>query len=163
VDDSNVHRLVAMYYNAPSPAIPIKLGQQHDPWNSRQLNGSVQPTSPGYAVYTNGIHSHQQPHHAHSMSIPSVYSQADQLGSYRTSSPNGTPGSQVIGSPHWQQQLLKAEVRPPIVVLFSHITSRLPLFSRVGRPRLHIIELGHPPWLLATLPRLSLLSRTRIE
>jgi hypothetical protein len=101
-------RLPPMYYNAPSAAIPIKLGQQHDPWN-RQLNG-VQPTSPGYAVYTNGVHSHQQPHHAHSMSIPSVYSQPDQLGSYRTASPNGTPGSQVIGSPHWQQQLLKAEV-----------------------------------------------------
>jgi hypothetical protein len=128
-----------MYYNQPTAAIPIKLS--HDPWSVNNpanirpihnhsghqhqhhqphaaLNGAGgsqpslnQPGSPGYAVYTNGIHHPpQHPTHQHSLSIPSSYGQPEPH-QYRTQTPNGTPNSQVIGSPHWQQQIMKAEVR----------------------------------------------------
>jgi CCR4-NOT transcription complex subunit 6 len=109
---------MAMYYNTPAPTIPVKLGQ-HDPWQ-RQLNGP-QPPSPAYPVYTNGIHNHHHPQppqqhgHQHSLSIPTTFaSQQDNLV-LRPATPGAAAAAaaaqQALGSPHWQQQMMKAEVR----------------------------------------------------
>src|ERR1700761_1957808 len=110
-----------MYYNAGSPQVLSKPAQQHDPWSQPLQPGPTnpQPPSPAYPVYPH--HSHQlsngilvsqiQPPaqgHNHSLSLQSAFSQQDPSLAIRPPSPNGNVVPQ---SPHWQHQMMKAEVR----------------------------------------------------
>lgn len=127
----------AMYYPQQSPGIGHKLANHHDQssWPrshhpvlgppGSQPNVGPPPQSPGYAIYTNGNVNPMQhhPHHAHPLPPMQHHHHQNSLTHY-PSPPNGhsmqqhaitqgspaSVGSQII-PPHWQQQLLKCEVR----------------------------------------------------
>jgi CCR4-NOT transcription complex subunit 6 len=133
-----------MYYPQQSPAITHKLATHHDqnPWSRQHHpvlappgsqpavvpNVGPPPTSPGYAIYTNGQVNpiqHHPSHISHPISHSSIqHHHSNSLGHY-PSAPNGHSNHQPIvisqGSPasvpgqvtssNWQQQLLKCEVR----------------------------------------------------
>jgi len=128
-----------MYYPQQSPGIAHKLPNHHDqsPWGrSHPVLGppgpqpavGPPPTSPGYAIYTNGNVNplqHHPGHHPHPLTghPPLQHHQHQNSLSHYPDPPNGhtlphTIGqgspigssSQQIISPHWQQQLLKCEV-----------------------------------------------------
>lgn len=130
-----------MYYpQSQSPAITHKLPNHHEqsPWSRPHpgvlgppgsQNVGPPPTSPGYALYTNGSMQHPHAHHPHALSghhPPMQHHQHQNSLSHYPSPPNGhsmhsqhigqgSPGSaasQII-TPQWQQQLLKCEVRHP--------------------------------------------------
>jgi CCR4-NOT transcription complex subunit 6 len=140
-----------MYYPQQSPGgIAHKLPNHHDqsPWGrshpvlgppGTQPSVGPPPTSPGYAIYTNGnvnAIQHHPGHHPHPLTgHPTLQHHHHQNSlSHYPSPPNGhtiqphaiSQGSPVgsssqIITPHWQQQLLKCEVR----VSLSFITVRV--------------------------------------
>jgi CCR4-NOT transcription complex subunit 6 len=134
-----------MYYpQSQSPAIAHKLPSHHDqsPWTRPHQvigppgsqNVGPPPGSPGYAIYTNGsMQQHPHAHHPHLSGHhpPMQHHQHQNSLSHYPSPPNGhlhsqhggqgSPGStssQII-TPHWQQQLLKCEVRHRFLILYS--------------------------------------------
>jgi CCR4-NOT transcription complex subunit 6 len=134
-----------MYYPQQSPGIAHKLPTHHDqsPWGRSHVlgppgaQGVPPPPSPGYAMYTNGAHSSMQPisaHHPHQLAghpppLSHHHHHHNSITHY-SSPPNGQPHQQhVVGqgspgqansqlmTPHWQQQLLKCDVRYPRIFL----------------------------------------------
>jgi hypothetical protein len=112
----------AMYYPQQSPGIAHKLSSTHpdpSPWARPTHPYGPPPPSPGYPLYTNGsMPHHMQSLHHHQNSIshypspPSNGVSVNVLGQ-TLGVGQGSPGSassQII-TPHWQQQLLKCEVR----------------------------------------------------
>lgn len=126
-----------MFYPQQSPAVAHKHPSHHDqsPWSRTHhpvlgppasQNIGPPPASPGFPLYTNGSVNPMQHHpaHPHALSHPPIpHHQHQNSLSHYPSPPNGhihtqhmgsgSPGSaasQII-SPHWQQQLLKCEVR----------------------------------------------------
>ena len=113
----------AMYYPQQSPGIAHKLSSTHpdpSPWARPTHPFGPPPPSPGYPLYTNGnIPHHLQSIHHHQNSISHYPSPPSNGGvsvnvlGQTISVGQGSPGSassQII-TPHWQQQLLKCEVR----------------------------------------------------
>jgi hypothetical protein len=113
----------AMYYPQQSPGIAHKLSSTHpdpSPWARPTHPFGPPPPSPGYPLYTNGnIPHHMQSLHHHQNSISHYPSPPSNGGvsvnvlGQSLSVGQGSPGStssQII-TPHWQQQLLKCEVR----------------------------------------------------
>lgn len=126
----------AMYYPQQSPGIAHKLASHHDQssWPrphhpvlgppGSQPSAGPPPPSPGYAIYTNGNVNPMQHHPHHPHPLPMQHHHHQNSLSHYPSPPNGhshqqhvlsqgspaSAGGQII-SPHWQQQLLKCEVR----------------------------------------------------
>ncbi|KAF8588647.1 hypothetical protein K439DRAFT_1334624 [Ramaria rubella] len=128
-----------MYYNAPppanSPGLQHKLSSPHDQsiWSrahhpvlsnpAATSNQPQGPQSPGYNVYANGAsvlhhpaqlpHPPPHPHHQHHNSLHQIFpptppNQNAQQVSLRSGSPVSNP--QIVGNPHWQSQMIKAEL-----------------------------------------------------
>jgi len=113
----------AMYYPQQSPGIAHKLSSTHpdpSPWARPTHPYGPPPPSPGYPLYTNGTMPHhmQSLHHhqnsiSHYPSPPSNGGVSVNVLGQTLGVGQGSPGSassQII-TPHWQQQLLKCEVR----------------------------------------------------
>jgi CCR4-NOT transcription complex subunit 6 len=111
-----------MYFPQQSPSVAPKLPHHDQTWNrSHPSLGPQQPIgpipqSPGYAIYTNGVgtpmhHPHMptMQHHHHQNSLSHFPSPPN--GHILAGSPAAQSGQ--IVTPHWQQQLLKCEVRHP--------------------------------------------------
>lgn len=131
-----------MYYPQQSPGINPKLANPHDqsPWTrphhpilvapGSQSSVGPPPPSPGYALYANGSVNPLQHHPGHHpLSHPPLQHHHHNSLTHYPSPPNGTSHPQhpyAQGSPasvngqimsqHWQQQLLKCEVRQHLVL-----------------------------------------------
>jgi hypothetical protein len=125
-----------MYYSQQSPGIAHKLPDQ-SPWSRTphpvlgppgpSANIGLPPQSPGYPLFTNGnvnhLHSLPTPHphipiqahHHHQNSLSHMPSPPHQQNQHPIGPQNDSPGSitgaQPIMTQHWQNQLLKCEVR----------------------------------------------------
>ena len=117
-----------MYYPQQSPGISHKLANHHDnsPWRlpilvqqqGQQSSVGPPPPSPGYALYTNGLQHHPGHHplthppiqHHHQNSIPHYPSPPNAHAHQQHLLTQGSPATPII-TPHWQQQLLKYEVK----------------------------------------------------
>ena len=178
-----------MYYNAPppanSPGLQHKLSSSHDqsiwsrahhpvlPNPTSTPNQPPGPQSPGYSVYVNGTpglhhpaqlaHPPPHPHHQHHNSLHQIFhpptppSQNTQQVQMRQSSP--TSSAQIVGNPHWQSQMIKAEVSPfpyPNSLILTSATTA----SYVVNQTPHIIVPVLPPWLPEILPKPLSPSRT---
>jgi CCR4-NOT transcription complex subunit 6 len=136
-----------MYYPQQSPGIKLAGHHDQNPWSRQHLSTALvppgsqsavgpPPPSPGYALYTNGSTAplqHHPAHHPHPLTVhpPLQHHHHHQNSlSHYPSPPNGhshqqhhfstgspTSVSTQIISPHWQQQLLKCEVRPHAKIL----------------------------------------------
>ena len=119
----------AMYYPQQSPGIAHKLSSTHpdpSPWARPTHPFGPPPPSPGYPLYTNGsMPHHMQSLHHHQNSISHYPSPPSNGGvtvnvlGQTLGVGQGSPGSassQII-TPHWQQQLLKCEVRRCLLAL----------------------------------------------
>jgi CCR4-NOT transcription complex subunit 6 len=142
-----------MYYPQQSPGLSHKLPNHHDqsPWGrshpvlgppGAQPSVGPPPTSPGYAIYTNGnvnAMQHHPVHHPHPLTghPPLQLHHHQNSLSHYPSPPNGhtlQPHAIGQGSPvgantqiisaQWQQQLLKCEVR---VTYFKYNHAELPV------------------------------------
>jgi CCR4-NOT transcription complex subunit 6 len=163
-----------MYYPQQSPGISHKLPNHHDqnPWPrphhpvlgppGQQPNVGPPPPSPGYAIYTNGNVNPMQhlPHHPHPLPPMQHHHHQNSLSHYPSPPnghtmqqhvlPQGSPASsagQVI-SPHWQQQLLKCEVRSAYIhhpLMFSY--SFFFVHRRFALPAHLITVLARVQWL----------------
>src|ERR1700722_12150724 len=128
-----------MYYPQQSPGIAQKLPTHHDPSPWSRSHHPVlgppgtqpgPPPSPGYPLYTNGTHNPMQqhpahlphpltghppqmPHHHHHTSISHFSSPPNGQSHQQHGASQASPGnaSTQLMAPHWQQQLLKCEVR----------------------------------------------------
>lgn len=129
-----------MYYNPPqsSPGLSHKLANHHDsPWNRSHhpVLGAPGPNaisspqaSPAYALYTNGSTMQHHPgphmpphpslqhhhHHQNSVSHPAYPSPPSGHIHPPHALTQGSPGNEVM-TQHWQQQLLKYDVRSQIL------------------------------------------------
>ena len=178
-----------MYYNAPppanSPGLQHKLSNPHESIWSRAHHPALSnpastpsqpqgPQSPGYSVYTNGTttmhhpaqlaHPPSHPHHQHHNSLHQIFppptppSQNTQQVSLRQGSP--TSNGQIVGNPHWQMQMIKAEVRFfPLHHFPIHL--RYWMISYVVNQIHHIIALVHRQWQLEILLKLPFQSPTQ--
>lgn len=125
-----------MYYSQQSPGVAHKLPDQ-SPWSRTHhpvlgppgpnANIGMPPQSPGYPLFTNGNvnHIHNLPaphphipiqaHHHHQNSLSHIPSPPHQQNQHPMGPQNDSPGSitgaQPIMTQHWQNQLLKCEVR----------------------------------------------------
>jgi hypothetical protein len=130
-----------MYYPQQSPGIAHKLSSAHpdpSPWARPTHPFGPPPPSPGYPLYTNG----NMPHH-----IQSLHHHQNSISHYPSPPSNGgvsvnvlgqtlgvgqgSPGSassQII-TPHWQQQLLKCEVRLCLLTRWSRFTKKYVISS----------------------------------
>ena len=137
----------AMFYSQQSPAVTHKHPNHQDqsPWSRTHhpvlgppgsQNIGPSPASPGYALYTNGSVNPMQHHTGHPHALPHApiaHHQHHNSLSHYPSPPNGHMHSQHMGqaspgsaasqiiTPHWQQQLLKCEVR--VFISYTSYTS----------------------------------------
>lgn len=146
-----------MYYNPPtaSPAITHKLSHHDSPWGRAHHPGVVPPQPNGYAIYNGagmqhhpGAHPHAMPshpamqhHHHHQNSLSHPYPSppnghnGHQSHGLAQGSPTGS-GGQVM-TQHWQQQLLKYDVR-----LCSSLSDKLLTDAVAAGP---CVEISVPP------------------